>query len=109
MQSSFNTHDQSNAKMQMAGFLSIIPKPSIILMVVYYQAHDYYTAAPLISICPNALSSYTSRESWSMICLNGFGTLPWVTSLTSDADKGPAVIKTHILLPKGESCECLSS
>ncbi|XP_028400896.1 protein sidekick-2-like [Dendronephthya gigantea] len=100
MQGSFNTHDHSSASTQMAGFLSTIPKPSIILMVVYFQAHDYYTAAPLLSLCPNALLNYTSRQSWSMICLNGFGTLPWVTSLTSNSETGPAVIETHILLPK---------
>ncbi|XP_028400814.1 uncharacterized protein LOC114523946 [Dendronephthya gigantea] len=100
MQGSFNTHDHSSASTQMTGFLSTIPKPSIILMVVYFQAHDYYTAAPLLSLCPNALSSYTSRQSWSMICLNGFGTLPWVTSLTSNFETGPAVIRSHILLPK---------
>ncbi len=103
-QGSFNTHHDSNASAQMTQFLSTIPKPSIILMVVYYQAHDYYTASSLVSVCPNALSNYTSQKSWSMICLYGYETMPWVTSLTSNGDEGPAVIKTHILLPKGESC-----
>ena len=101
-QGSFNTHQHSDASTKMAKFLSTIPKPSIILLVVHYQAHDYYTASSLLSVCPNALSNYTSLESWSMICLYGYGTMPWVTSLISNGDDGPAVIKTHILLPKGK-------
>lgn len=85
----------------MVEFLSTIPRPSIILMVVYYQAHNYYTGNYLRSLCPNAPLNYTTIESWSMICLYGFGSLPWVSSLTSADKNGPAVIKTDILLPKG--------
>jgi hypothetical protein len=103
-QGSFNTHEHSGASSEMAQFLSTIPKPSIILMVVYYQAHDYYTASSLLSVCPDALSNYTSLESWSMICLYGYGNMPWVTSRTSNGNDGPAVIKAHILLPKGKPC-----
>ena len=102
MQDSFDTHHDSDSTTNLAQFLSTIPKPSIILMVVYYQAHDYYTGDPLRSLCPNALSSYTSRKSWSMICFYGFGTVPWVTSHTSTGDHGPAVVSIHILLPKGK-------
>ena len=85
----------------MVEFLSTIPRPSIILMVVYYQAHNYYTGSYLRSLCPNAPLNYTTIESWSMICFNGFGSLPWVSSLMSTGNKGPAVIKEDILLPKG--------
>ena len=101
MQGSFNTHDESESSTQMEKFLSTVPKPSIILMVVYYQAHDYYTPSSLQPLCPNALSSYTKLESWCMICMYGFGTMPWIRSLTSNGDKGPAKVNTHILLPKG--------
>jgi hypothetical protein len=102
MRRSFDTHQDSSSGTKMAGFLSTIPKPSIILMVVYYEAHIYYREEKsLRSVCPNSPLNYTSMESWSMTCLHGFGTLPWVTSLTSNGGKGPAVVKTHILLPEG--------
>lgn len=86
----------------MAEFFSTIAKPSIILMVVYYRGHDYYTEDSLRSVCPTAALHYSSMESWSMICLYGYGTMPWATSLLSNGDQGPAVIKKHILLPKGQ-------
>ncbi|XP_028401484.1 phosphatidylinositol phosphatase PTPRQ-like [Dendronephthya gigantea] len=100
MRGSFNTFQDAGSLTKMAEFLSSIPKPSIILMVVYFQAHNYYAEGSLQSVCPNAPTNYTSVKSWSMICLHGFGTLPWETSATSSGDKGPAVIKTHISLPK---------
>ena len=106
MQGSFNTHDEPHSSTQMAQFLSTVPKPSIILMVVYYQAHDYYTPSSLQSVCPYALSNYTKLESWSMICMYGYGTMPWVTSVTSNGNKGPAEIKTYIPLPKGATKIC---
>ena len=104
MQASFNTHQQIDSSDKMAQFLSTIPKPSIILLVVYYQAYNYYKSNPLLSVCPNALSNYTSQEAWSMICFYGDRTMPWMTSVTSNENKGPAEIKTYILLPKGKSC-----
>ena len=105
MQRSFNTLRYPSSSTQMAEFLSTVPKPSIILMVVYHQANlDSFPENAFLSACPNAPSSYTEHESWSVICLYGFGSMPWVTSLKSDAKRGPAVIKSHILLPKGESC-----
>ena len=110
MRGSFNTYQDSSSSTKMAEFLSTISKPSIILMVVYFQAHDYYPGNFLRSICPNALLHYTSMESWGMICLYGFGgTMPWVTSRTSNGKMGPAVIRAHILLPKGEFCICMDN
>ena len=87
MHGSFNTHDEPHSSTQMAQFLSTVPKPSIILMVVYYQAHDYYTPSSLQSVCPHALSNYTELESWSVICMYGYGTMPWVTSVTSNGNQ----------------------
>ena len=106
MRASFNTHQDSNSSTKMVEFFSLIPKPSIILMVVYYQASNYYTGSIYRSVCSNALLNYTSAESWSMICLYGFGTMPWVTSLTSNGKYGPAVIKKLIVLPKGKLYIC---
>lgn len=102
MGGSFNTFQDPSSLTKMTKLLSSIPKPSIILMVVYFQAHNYYVESSLQSVCPNSPTSYTSMKSWSMICLHGFGTLPWETSTTSSGDKGPAVIRTYISLPKGE-------
>ena len=103
-QRSFNTHENPNSGKDMATFLNGLPNKVIILMVVYYQAHDYYSTSAgdaLNTICPEAPASYTSKQSWSMICLKSDGYAPWAESKLSTGSIGPAVVKNHIVLPKG--------
>ena len=103
-QMSFDTHNDPESGKKMAQFLSGIPDKMIILMVVYYQGHDYYgdSATALSAVCPHAPSNYSARQSWSMICWKGFAAVPWVKTSISSGRESPATVKNHILLPKGK-------
>ena len=104
-QNSFDTHRDINSAKQMIEFLLGLPTNRIVLMVVYYQANDYFrTAEPTInSVCPRATKrhTYVYRWSWSMVCSIGFVAMPWVGTIFSEELKGPAILKTPIFLLKG--------